>query len=115
MSIAIRVRPVRPKGSRSAGIVGVHPIHTLCRDWKQQLEHSVADPGPGRAELPLAVAIASRERNDALHAWPPFGFEGLKRRTGLVSFLHQSSQPHGVFQRQRGTLASMRTGGMRGI
>jgi hypothetical protein len=54
--------------SRSTGIVGIHPVHALCRDRKQQFQHPVADPGAGRAELALAAAIAAGKRNHAFRA-----------------------------------------------
>ena len=53
---------------RRAGIIRVHPVHSLGRQRKQQLQHAVADPGAGGAEFALAVAVAAGERDDALGA-----------------------------------------------
>src|SRR5207244_11902155 len=42
-------------------------------------------------------------------------YELLKGQSSLRHVLHQAAEPHGVFERERGALSGMRTGGVRGV
>ena len=99
-----------------ARIVGVHPVHAFRRERDQQPHHPVADPGAGRAEFALAVAVAAGDGDDLLGTRTAFGLESLEGFARVpASVLHQPAEPHGVLQCQRGALAGMRAGGMRGV
>src|SRR5437879_5530285 len=100
----------RRDGSRRAGIIRVHPVHSLGRERQQKFQHAVADPGAGGAELALAVAVATGQRHDLLGTGTALGLEILESLSKLSPVLHVPAEPHGVFERQRSALAGMRTG-----
>jgi len=61
------------------------------------------------------IAVAARHRHDPFGARPTLALEPLEGPADFFTRAEQAGEPHGVFERERGALAGMRTCGMRGV
>src|SRR5690348_12683015 len=91
-----------------AHVVAVDPVLAARIERQHQLDHLVADPGAGAAELPLAAAIAAGERHEPLGTRAPFGFKIPEGGAEVGFGLKRDDEAVGVFERDGSTLAGVR-------